>query len=307
MRPDSKVLITGSSGMVGSALVRLMRQKGYTNILAPSRKDLDITLQNDCYNFFEVHRPEFVFHLAAKVGGIYANDTFPADFIYQNTQMHSNIFSACLKYAVTKVLFPGSACTYPKMAPQPIKETEFLNGPMEPTNLAYGIAKANGIIMGQSYAKQYGLNVVIPMPANAYGINDNFDPQGGHVIPALMLRFHKAKQDGLKEVEIWGTGNIMREFLYVDDFASGLEFLMNNYNSPNLINLGTMAEIKIIDLAYLIAAVVGFEGKITTTPHKPDGAPRKCLDNSTILSLGWHPNTNLKSGLTTMFSHHFSI
>jgi GDP-L-fucose synthase len=306
MQKTSKILITGIKGMVGSALKRIMVNQGYTNLLTPLKNELELTNQKEVFEYFENNRPDFVFHLAAKVGGIYANKTFPADFIYQNTQMHCNVFEASLRYGAKKVLFPGSACSYPKFAPQPVKEESFLTGPIEPTNIAYAIAKANGIIMAQSYAKQYNLNVVVPMPVNSYGINDNFDPESGHVIPALMGRFFKAKSDNISEVEIWGSGQILREFLYVDDFADGLIFLMQNYNKPDIINLGTGQEVTILNLAHKIANVVGFKGQIKTTPEKPDGSPRKCLDSSILFSMGWRPKILLDDGLKRMFDFHFS-
>lgn len=307
MLQKDSILITGASGMIGAALLRTLRHDGYTNILAPRRSELDLINQKAVFAFFNKYKPQFVFHLAAIVGGIHANQTYPAKFIHDNTQMHCNIIEACYQYNVSKLLFPGSACTYPKLAQQPIKESEFLNGKMEKTNIAYGIAKANGIVMCQSYAKQYGLNVVIPMPTNAYGIGDNFDQNNGHVIPNLMTKFHNAKINKQPIVTIWGTGSILREFIYVDDFANGLIFLMQHYNSSEIINLGSGQEISIINLAKKIANIVGFEGSIETTPANPDGAPRKCLDSAKINALGFSCSINLDAGLKLMYNKHFNI
>ncbi len=287
-------------------MVRLLGRESYTQLLIPTSAELDLRNQQQTEEYFATYKPEYVFHLAARVGGIHANNTHPAQFIYDNTQMHSNVIHAAYKYGIKKLLFSGSACTYPKLAPQPIKESEFLNGRIEPTNIAYAAAKINGIVMAQSYAREYGLNVVIPMPTNAYGIGDNFDPNASHVIPALMKRFHEAKIQGAAKVEIWGTGKPLREFIYVDDFADGLLFLMRNYNSEEIINLGTMQEISIGELAEKIAETVGHNGKITMDSSKPDGAPRKCLDSTRLQEMGWQPQISLSEGLKRMYEHHFS-
>ena len=229
MKKNDKILVTGASGMIGSALVRKLKADGYNNILAPSHKNLDLCSQDSVNKHFKTNKPDYVFHLAAMVGGIHANNEFPANFIRNNSLMQINVIEASHKFKVKKLLFPGSACTYPKMAPQPIKESEFLNGMIEPTNIAYAAAKINGIVMCQSYAKQFGLKVVIPMPTNTYGIGDNFDPKQSHVIPALMKKFAEAKKNKKKEVIIWGTGNALREFIYVDDVADSFVFLMKKY------------------------------------------------------------------------------
>lgn len=304
MNSTSTILITGSTGMVGSALVRLLTGT-HQNLLTPKRAELDLRNQQAVIAYFATHKPEFVFHLAAIVGGIHANNTYPAKFIYDNTQMHSNVIHAAHEHGVKKILFPGSACTYPKLAPQPLKPDSFLDGKIEPTNIAYAAAKINGIIMAQAYAREHKLNAIIPMPTNAYGINDNFDPNASHVIPALMKRFHDAKINNLPEVILWGSGQPLREFIYVDDFANGLIFLMEHYDSTEIINLGTMQEISILDLAREIAAVVGYSGKISVDTSKPDGAPRKCLDSSALFALGWKPKVGLAEGLTRMYEHHF--
>lgn len=305
MQSSDKILITGSTGLVGSALVRLLKTQ-FPHLLTPTHQECDLRNQKDVLQYFAKHQPDYVFHLAAHVGGIHANAKFPAQFIYDNTAMHCNVIHASHQTAVKKLLFPGSACTYPKLAKQPIEEASFLNGLIEPTNIAYAAAKINGIVMCQSYHHEYQLNVVVPMPTNAYGVNDNFDPAGAHVIPAMMKRFHDAKIAKLKEVIIWGSGTPLREFIYSDDLADALLFLMQHYDSPAIINVGTMEEIAMIDLAHLIAKTVGFEGKITIDATKPDGAPRKCLDSSTLFSLNWRPKVALKLGLKKMYHHHFS-
>ncbi len=300
-------MITGSSGMIGSALKRVMSEDGFNNILTPSHKELDLTVQQDVEKYFEKHKPDYVFHLAAIVGGIHANNTYPAKFIFDNTAMQTNVINAAHKNGVKKLLFPGSACTYPKFAPQPVKEEAFLDGLIEPTNLAYAAAKINGIVMAQSYRREFGLKTIIPMPTNAYGVNDNFNPEASHVIPALMKRFYEAAKANLPEVQIWGSGTPMREFIYVDDAAEALIFLMQNYDELGIINLGTQAEISIGELAKKIADVVGYKGKITLDTSKPDGAPRKCLDSIKLRNLGWQPKVSLDEGLKRMFDFHFGM
>lgn len=306
MKKADKILITGASGMIGGGLLRLLKERGYTNIFAPTHAELELRDQAAVRAYSTEHKPDFVFHLAARVGGIHANNTYPAEFIYDNTQMQCNVIQAAHEAGVQKLLFPGSACTYPKMAPQPVSEISFLDGLIEPTNIAYAAAKINGIVMAQSYARQYGFNVVIPMPTNAYGVGDNFNPEASHVIPALMKRFHEAKLEGKPQIELWGSGTPLREFIYVDDFADGLIFLMENYDSHEIINLGTMQEISISELAKVIADVVGYTGELTLDTSKPDGAPRKCLDSAKLRALGWEPKTPLREGLEQMYQHHFS-
>jgi GDP-L-fucose synthase len=305
MDQNKKILITGHSGMVGSALVRLLKQRGYSQLIMPSHAELDLRDQAKVLAYFKQHQSDYVFHLAAIVGGIHANNTYPAKFIYDNTQMHCNVIEAAKQTNVSKLLFPGSACTYPKLAPQPIKESSFLDGLIEPTNLAYAAAKINGIVMCQAYAREHQLNAIVPMPTNAYGVGDNFNPEASHVIPALMRRFYEAKTQNLPEVVLWGSGKPLREFIYVDDLADGLVFLMENYNSSEIINVGTMQEVTISDLAHEIASIVGFTGKITLDTSKPDGAPRKCLDSSHLFALGWKPKIPLREGLQKMYEYHF--
>lgn len=305
MEKDARILITGTSGMVGSALLRSLKQEGYTHLLAPSHQTLELRDQPAVFHYLKQHQPDYVFHLAAIVGGIHANNTYPAQFIYDNTQMHCNLIEGAYRYNVKKLLFPGSACTYPKFAPQPIKETSFLDGLIEPTNLAYAAAKINGIVMCQSYQRQHQLNAIVPMPTNAYGVGDNFNPEASHVIPALMKRFHEAKLNHLPEVVLWGTGTPLREFIYVDDLANAFIFLMNHYHSNEIINVGTQQEISIQALAKAIADTVGFKGKITLDTTKPDGAPRKCLDSERLRQLGWKPRVSLEEGLQKMYQFHF--
>lgn len=305
MNQQDKILITGASGMIGSALARLLTQQGFTGVLTPSHATLELRDQQAVFAYFREHAPQYVFHLAARVGGIQANSSHPGQFIYDNTIMQCNLLEAARLHGVSKLLFPGSACTYPKLAPQPVKEAEFLNGPIEPTNLAYAAAKINGLVMAQAYAREYGLRVVLPMPTNTYGVGDNFNPGTSHVIPGLMQRFHAALLEGAPEVVMWGTGTPLREFIYVDDVADALRFLMQNHEDTAIINLGSMEEISIRDLAGLIAEVVGYKGKISLDATKPDGAPRKMLDSTPLFALGWRPSIGLKEGLRRMYARHF--
>lgn len=307
MDSSSTILLTGGTGMIGSSLKHLLASRKYSRVLAPARNVLDLRDQQAVTDFMKKHRPEYVFHLAARVGGIHANNAYPAQFIYDNTIMHTNVFEAAHRCGVKKLLFPGSACTYPKYAPQPVKESEFLNGQVEPTNLAYACAKINGLVMGQSYAREYGMQVVLPMPTNTYGVGDNFDPKASHVIPALMQRFHDAKMNNTPEVTLWGTGSPLREFIYVDDVADAMLFLMEHYESPDIINVGTMKETSIRMLADEVADVVGYKGKISTDSTKPDGAPRKVLDSSKLFELGWKPKVDIREGLVRMYRHHFKL
>jgi len=290
--------------MVGSALIRHLRSQDH-QLLHPPHAELDLRDQQQVCEYFATYKPDYVFHLAAIVGGIHANNTYPAQFIFDNTQMHCNVIHAAYQHNVKKLLFPGSACTYPKFASQPINESSFLDGLIEPTNIAYAAAKINGIIMCQSYARQHQFNAIVPMPTNAYGVGDNFDPNASHVIPALMKRFHAAKMNHLADVVLWGSGKPLREFIYVDDMADALIFLMQHYHSHDIINLGTMQEISISDLAHAIAHVVGFQGNIVLDTLKPDGAPRKCLDSNKLFALGWKPTVSLQEGLAKMYAHHF--
>lgn len=291
--------------MIGSALLRLLKAEGYSQLLAPAHAELELRDAQAVAAYFAKHAPDYVFHLAARVGGIHANAHYPAQFLYDNTAMQMSVFEAAHKSGVKKLLFPGSACTYP-LSKEPLKESDFLGGKIEPTNMAYAAAKINGLVMGQSYAREYGMNIVLPMPTNAYGIGDNFDPQASHVIPALMKRFHEAKNAGAPEVVLWGSGAPLREFIYADDVASAFLFLMKNYDSPELINVGSQQEISIKDLASQIATLVGYSGKLVMDTSKPDGAARKMLDSSKLFALGWKPHVALADGLKRMYAHHFA-
>jgi GDP-L-fucose synthase len=303
MKENAKILITGSLGMIGSAVVRRLQIEN-KKLLTPSKSELDCRNQQAVYDYFAKQKPDYVFHLGAIVGGIDANRNFPAKFIFENTQMHCNIIHAAYENGVKKLLFPGSACTYPKLAPQPILESSFLDGKIEPTNIAYAASKINGIIMCGSYAREGKLNAIVPMPTNAYGIGDNFDANTSHVIPALMKRIHEAKQCRTSEVTLWGSGRPMREFIYVDDLAEAFVFLMHHYEGPDIINVGTMEEITIEALAKKIARIVGFNGNIVLDPSRPDGAPRKCLNSETLFNMGFRPKISLDEGLEKMYAYY---
>lgn len=303
MDKNQKILITGSRGMIGSSLLRILKSDGYSNIISPTSEELDLRDQKKVSDFFKTEKPEYVFHLAAIVGGIHANAAYPAKFIYDNSQMQLNVIDCAYKNGAKKLLFPGSACTYPKLAQQPIIEDSFLSDQIEPTNLAYAVAKINGIVAAQSYKKEFGFNCIVPMPTNTYGVGDNFNPDHSHVIPALIRRFHEAKIANLPEVVMWGSGTPLREFIYVDDLARAMIFLMNNHDDENIINVGTMDEISMEDLAKKIAKTVGFEGEIKLDKTKPDGAPRKCLESSKIKALGWKAETQLDEGLEKSYEY----
>jgi GDP-L-fucose synthase len=297
MNKDSKIFVAGHNGMVGSAIVRKLKELGYTKIVTKSRKELDLTNQFQVNHFFHFERPEYVFLAAAKVGGIKANDDFRADFIYENIMIQSNIIKASHSNGVKKLLFLGSTCIYPKHCPQPIKEEYLLTGLLEPTNDAYAIAKISGVKMCQSFNKQYGDNFISVMPTNLYGPNDNYDLNNSHVLPAMIRKFHEAKVEEKDIVEIWGTGTPMREFLYVDDLADACVYLMNNYNSSEIVNIGTGEDLTIKDLAHLVKEVVGFNGDIYFNTDKPDGTPKKLSDVSKLKEIGWSYKTTLREGL----------
>lgn len=297
MNKDSKIYVAGHNGMVGSAIVRKLKELGYTNLILKSRKELDLTNQFQVNHFFHFEKPEYVFLAAAKVGGIKANDNFRADFIYENIMIQSNIIKASFDNKVKKLLFLGSSCIYPKHCPQPIKEEYLLTGLLEPTNDAYAIAKIAGIKMCQDYNKQYGTNFISVMPTNLYGPNDNYDLNNSHVLPALIRKFHEAKLESKEVVEIWGTGTPKREFLYVDDLADACHHLMLNYNDSEIVNIGTGQDVTIAELAVGIKNIVEFEGDIYFNPQMPDGTPRKLLDVSKLKDLGWSSTTSLKEGI----------
>jgi GDP-L-fucose synthase len=297
MELNDRIFVAGHRGMVGSAIVRKLKELGYTKIITKSRKELDLINQFQVNQFFHFERPEYVFLAAAKVGGIKANNDFRADFIYENITIQSNIIKASHDNGVKKLLFLGSSCIYPKMSPQPIKEEYLLTGPLEPTNDAYAIAKIAGIKMCQSFNQQWGTNYISLMPTNLYGPNDNYDLNNSHVLPAMIRKFHEAKLEGKDKVEIWGTGTPMREFLYVDDLADACCHLMLSYNGDEVVNIGTGIDITIKDLALTIKEVVGFEGDIYFNTDMPDGTPRKLLDVSKLKDLGWEYKTSLKEGI----------
>jgi GDP-L-fucose synthase len=302
MDTNSKIFIAGHKGLVGSALVRNLKAKGFTNLLVKSRSELDLTNQHAVEVFFAYEKPEYVFLAAAKVGGIHANSTYPAEFIFSNMQIQMNIINESWKYKVKKLLFLGSSCIYPKYAPQPIPEEALLSGKLEPTNEAYALAKIAGIIMCQSYNKQYGTDFISAMPTNLYGPKDNYHPQNSHVLPALIRRFHEAEKADLPEVTIWGTGNPTREFLYSDDLAEACVFLMEKHSGNDIINIGTGIEVTIRELAHSVKEAVGYSGDIKFDVTKPDGTPRKLLDSSRIHSMGWQHKVELEKGLDLTYS-----
>ncbi|WP_456277561.1 GDP-L-fucose synthase [Bacillus sp. AK128] len=302
MRGNSKIYVAGHKGMVGSAIVRGLKNKGYTDIVGKGSDKLDLTRQADVEEFFEVEKPEYVFLAAAKVGGIHANDNFPAEFIYNNLMIESNIIHSAYKYQVKKLLFLGSSCIYPKMAQQPIKEEYLLTGLLESTNEAYAVAKICGIELCKFYRRQYGCNFISAMPTNLYGINDNFNLETSHVLPALIRKFHEAKMNGDKEVIIWGTGKPRREFLYVDDLADACIHLMNKYNDEIHVNVGIGEDVEIRELAEIIRKVVGYDGKIVNDLSKPDGTPRKLLDVNLLRETGWKHKVSLNEGIEKVYT-----
>ncbi len=306
MELNSKIFVAGHSGMVGSAVVRRLKELGYNNLILKSRKELDLTNQFQVSQFFHFEKPDYVFLCAAKVGGIKANSDFKADFIYQNLMIQSNIINSSNNSGVKKLLFLGSSCIYPKLSEQPIKEEYLLSGHLEPTNDSYAIAKISGIKMCQSYNQQYGRNYICLMPTNLYGPNDNYDLNNSHVLPAMIRKFHEAKLENKDKVEIWGTGTPMREFLYVDDLADACIFLMNNYNSSEIINVGTGLDITIKDLALTIKEVIGYKGDIYFNTEMPDGTPRKLLDVSKLSNLGWKYKTSLREGIEKTYKDYVS-
>ncbi len=301
MEKNAKIYVAGHRGMVGSALVRLLEKEGYTNILTTTSSDVNLVNQAETKVFFEKEKPDYVFVAAAKVGGIHANNVYRADFLYENLMIQSNTIHSAFETGVKKLLFLGSTCIYPKMAPQPLKEEYLLSGYLEDTNEPYAIAKIAGIKLCESYNRQYGSDFISAMPTNLYGPNDNYDLNNSHVLPALIRKFHEAKINGAEEVVIWGSGTPMREFLHVDDLAAGCYFLMKNYSGTGLVNVGTGEDIAIKDLALLIKEIVGFEGTLTLDSTKPDGTPRKLTDCSKIHNLGWKHQIELREGITSVY------
>ena len=303
MNLEDKIYIAGHNGLVGSAILRILEKKGFTNLIFKTSKELDLRNQASVDIFFEIEKPKYVFLAAGKVGGIVANNTYRADFLYDNLLIVANIVHAAYNNNVNKLLFLGSSCIYPKMAPQPIKEEYLLTGALENTNEPYAIAKIAGIKLCENYREQYGANFISVMPTNLYGINDNYHPENSHVLPALLRRFHEAKSDGLKEVVIWGTGSPRREFLYADDLADACLFLMNTYNKKEIVNIGCGEDISIKELAELVKEVTGYSGNLIFDTTRPDGTPRKLLDVSKLHALGWHHTTTLKDGLKNAYQN----
>ena len=297
MEKTAKIFVAGSNGMVGSAIVRKLKSEGFTNLLLTSSKELDLRNQEAVVTFFDKNKPEYVFLAAAKVGGIYANDKYPAEFLYDNLMIQNNVIHNAYLHNVKKLLFLGSSCIYPKLSQQPIKEEYLLTGSLEPTNEAYAIAKIAGVEMCKFYKKQYDCNFISAMPTNLYGINDNFNLANSHVLPALLRKFIEAKDNNLPTVSIWGSGTPMREFLFVDDLAEASLFLMQTYTGSETINVGTGVDVSIKELAETIKKIIGYKGELVFDASKPDGTPRKLLDVSKINSLGWKHTKNLEDGI----------
>jgi GDP-L-fucose synthase len=301
MNKDAGIFVAGARGLVGSAICRALAARGFARVLAPSRSALDLRDRTAVGRFFAAERPDYVFMAAAKVGGIAANDSYPADFIRDNLEIQTNVIDAAYRAGTRKLCFLGSSCIYPRLAPQPLQESSLLTGPLEPTNQWYAVAKIAGIKMCQAYALQHGFNAISVMPTNLYGPGDNFDLQTSHVLPALLRKAHAARENGSKEVTVWGSGTPRREFLYVDDLADALCFLMERYDSPEIINVGCGEDVTIAELATLIADVVGFRGALVFDRTKPDGTPRKLLDVGKITALGWRPRTQLRDGVRATY------
>ncbi len=306
MNKEVKIFIAGHRGMVGSAINRQLTALGYANIITRTSVELDLRIQERVNEFFEAERPEYVFLAAAKVGGILANNTYRADFIYENIMIQSNIIHSAYATGVKKLMFLGSSCIYPKLAPQPLKEEYLLTGLLEPTNEPYAIAKIAGIKMCDAYRSQYGCDFISVMPTNLYGPNDNYDLQNAHVLPSLVRKFHEAKINNAPEVSIWGTGSPKREFLHADDLADACVYLMNTYSDEGLVNIGTGEDISISDLALMIKEVVGYQGTIVYDRSKPDGTPRKLMDVSKLTSLGWKFTISLRKGLEMVYQEYQS-
>ena len=302
MDKQSRVYVAGHRGMVGSAIVRRLENEGYDGLLKRTRAELDLTNQAAVDQFFATEHPEYVFLAAAKVGGIWANQTLPAEFMRDNLMIEANVIHAAWRTGVKKLLYLGSSCVYPKFAEQPIREDSLLTGSLEPTNEPYAVAKIAGIVMCQSYTRQYGMNAISLMPTNLYGPEDNFDLESSHVLPALIRKFHDAKTSGAPFVTLWGTGSPLREFLHVDDLADAAVFLMLHYNEPKVVNVGVGEDIAIRDLAAMVREVVGYQGEIRYDSSKPDGTPRKLMDVSRLTGLGWKASRGLREGLAGTYA-----
>lgn len=297
METNAKCFVAGANGMVGSAIARALRAQGHGQVLTPGRQALDLMDAGAVRAFFDQERPEYVFVAAAKVGGILANNSFPADFLYNNLVIETNLIHAAYEFGVKKLLFLGSTCIYPKLAPQPLKEEYLLTGPLEPTNEWYAVAKIAGIKLCQAFRRQHGCNFISGMPTNLYGPNDNYNLETSHVMPAFIRKFHEAKVSGAPAVTIWGSGKPLREFLHVDDCAEACVFLMEHYEGEEHVNIGVGEDLSILDLAHLVAKVVGFEGELVFDSSKPDGTPRKLVDTTKINALGWKPRIGLEEGV----------
>ena len=306
MNKQDKIYVAGHRGMVGSAIVRALQSKGFTNLVLRTSGELDLREQQAVRDFFQTEKPDYVFLAAAKVGGIKANATYPAEFLYDNLMIQNNVIHQSYEQQVKKLLFLGSSCIYPKMAPQPLKEEYLLSGPLEPTNDAYAVAKIAGIKMCESYRKQYGCNFISAMPTNLYGPNDNYDLQNSHVLPALIRKFHEAKEQGKSTVEIWGTGTPRREFLHVDDLAEAALFLMENYHDLLFVNVGSGSDLEIKSLALMIKDIVGFSGELEFDTSKPDGTPRKLMDSGKLYALGYRPKITLEEGIRRVYADYIN-
>ncbi len=306
MEKQAKIFLAGHRGMVGSAIYRKLQKEGYSNLITKTSAELDLRDQKAVADFFEQEQPDYVFLAAAKVGGIVANNTYRADFLYENLAIQNNVIHQSYLNKVKKLMFLGSSCIYPKLAPQPLKEDYLLTGLLEPTNEPYAIAKIAGIKMCDAYRDQYGCNFISVMPTNLYGYNDNYHPENSHVLPALIRKFDEAKNNGSNEVVIWGTGSPMREFLFADDLADACYFLMENYNEPHLINIGTGEDLTIKNLALAVKETVGFEGELKFDTSKPDGTPRKLMDVSKLHNLGWKHQIELQEGLKLAYADYLS-
>ncbi len=306
MDKQAKIYIAGHKGMVGSAIYRKLVKEGFTNFVTRGSSELDLRNQQQVSDFFAQEKPDYVFLAAAKVGGIIANNTYRADFLYDNLQIQNNVIHSSYVNEVKKLMFLGSSCIYPKMAPQPLKEEYLLTGTLEPTNEPYAIAKIAGIKMCDAYRDQYGCNYISVMPTNLYGLNDNYHPQNSHVLPALIRRFHEAKEQNAAEVVIWGTGSPKREFLFADDLAEACYYLMQNYNEPGLVNIGTGEDLSIKDLALLIKQIIGYTGEIKFDTTKPDGTPRKLMDVTKLTNAGWKYHTTLEQGIALAYQDFLS-
>ncbi|SRX55350.1 GDP-L-fucose synthase [Aequorivita sp. CIP111184] len=307
MNKDAKIYIAGHNGMVGAAILRKLKDEGYTNFVLRTSKDLDLRNQNDVESFFKLERPDYVFLAAAKVGGIHANNTFRADFLYDNLMIQNNVIHSSYTYKVKKLLFLGSSCIYPKLATQPLKEDYLLTGKLEYTNEPYAIAKIAGIKLCENYNKQYGCNFISVMPTNLYGPNDNYDLQNSHVLPALLRKFHEAKEKNLPSVEVWGSGTPKREFLHVDDLADACYFLMQNYDGTEFLNIGTGIDLSIKELVALIQKIVGYTGEVTWNTNQPDGTPRKLMDVQRLSNLGWKYSISLDEGIQKVYTQKFLV